>query len=63
MPNASWRRGANLATLTGADEGLARQGWQHWYRKNKKNLAVTTQRPQMKAELIAMWEEYWNEAY
>lgn len=53
----------NLASLTGADEGLSREGWQHWYRKNKKNLAVTQQRSQMKGDLVAMWEEYWNEAY
>ncbi|MEE8104615.1 MAG: hypothetical protein V3T86_03675 [Planctomycetota bacterium] len=53
----------NLASLTGADEGLSREGWQHWYRKNKKDIAVARQRAEMKAELKAMWEEYWNEAY
>jgi len=53
----------SLASLTGADEGISMEGWQHWYRKNKKNIAVAQQRAEMKGELKAMWEEYWNEAY
>jgi hypothetical protein len=49
-----------LILLTGVDQGLAPESWEHWWRDNKRSFQLPAELPLLPKELRQEWDGFWG---